>query len=334
MARSLTSRWSALAAAGALTAVVTALAAPGSASATQDRVPSVAADSPFYVNPHTNAAQWVAANPDDGRAASIRDRIASVPQPEWYTQTNTSTIRSEVDAFVGEAAAAGKIPLLVAYNIPNRDCSGASSGGAPSHAAYRAWIDEFAAGLAGRPAVIVVEPDVLSIMSQCMSSQQQADTEASMAYAGKAFKAASSAAKVYFDSGHSTWLPASQIASRLKAADISHSADGIATNVSNYNTTENEIAYDKQVLSSIGDPQLHAVIDTSRNGNGPAAGGEWCDPSGRRIGTPSTDQTGDGQIDAFLWVKLPGEADGCAAPAGQFVPDLAYGLANGGSPLR
>ena len=42
---------------------------------------------------------------------------------------------------------------------------------------------------------------------------------------------------------------------------------------------------------------------------------------------PSTTNTGDPQIDAFLWIKLPGEADGCIAPAGQFVPQRAYELA-------
>jgi endoglucanase len=68
-------------------------------------------------------------------------------------------------------------------------------------------------------------------------------------------------------------------------------------------------------------------VDTSRNGNGPS-GSEWCDPPGRRIGTPSTTSTGDGQIAAFLWVKLPGEADGCIAGAGQFVPQRAYELAS------
>jgi endoglucanase len=34
-------------------------------------------------------------------------------------------------------------------------------------------------------------------------------------------------------------------------------------------------------------------------------------------------------VAAYLWIKLPGEADGCAAGAGQFVPDLAYALATG-----
>lgn len=290
--------------------------------------PAAAAPSVFYVDPETNAAHWVAANPNDGRTAVIRDRIASVPQPRWFTSTNTSTVRAQVDSFVGAAAAAGKIPIMVVYDIPNRDCGGASSGGAPSHPAYRAWIDEVAAGLGGRPAYIVLEPDVLPLMTNCQNASQQAETRSSLAYAGKKLKAGSARAKVYFDIGHSAWLSASEAAARLRAADISNSADGISTNVSNYRSSSAEIAYAKAVLAGVGDGRLHAVIDTSRNGNGPL-GNEWCDPGGRRIGTPSTTETGDAQIDAFLWVKLPGEADGCIATAGQFVPQRAYELATG-----
>ncbi|MGK5643666.1 glycoside hydrolase family 6 protein, partial [Streptomyces sp. URMC 126] len=76
-------------------------------------------------------------------------------------------------------------------------------GGASSHSAYRQWIDELAAGLEGRPAAVVVEPDVLALMTNCQSAEQQARTRESMAYAGKALKAASSRAKVYFDAAHS-----------------------------------------------------------------------------------------------------------------------------------
>nr|ALR99813.1 cellulase [Thermoactinospora rubra] len=286
---------------------------------------SAAAASPYYVDPDTQAARWVAANPGDRRAATIKSRIASVPQARWYTQHNPSAIRGQIDSFVGAAAAAGKIPILVLYNIPNRDCGGASGGGAPSHAAYRQWIDEAAAGLKGRPATIVLEPDVLALMSNCMSTAQQAEVKASMAYAGKALKAASSKAKVYFDAAHSNWHPPAEMAARLKAAGIS-SVDGISTNVSNYRFTADEVAYAKKVIAATGVPGLKAVIDTSRNGKGPL-GSEWCDPPGRAIGTPSTDQTGDPAVDAFLWIKLPGEADGCIAGAGQFVPQRAYELA-------
>jgi endoglucanase len=291
-----------------------------------------AAGSTFYTDPGTAAAKWVAANPGDSRAAVIRDRIASVPQARWFTTTNTATVRGEVDAYVGAAAAAGKVPIMVVYDIPNRDCGGASSGGAPSHDAYRAWVDQVAAGLAGRPAAIVLEPDVLALMTNCQSADQQRQTTASIAYAGKKLKAGSAQAKVYFDIGHSAWLSPADAASRLRAADISNSADGISTNVSNYRATADEVAYDKAVLDQLGDSRLKGVVDTSRNGNGPL-GSEWCDPAGRAIGTPSTDQTGDSRIAAFLWIKPPGEADGCIAAAGEFVPQRAYDLAVAAGPV-
>lgn len=314
----------ACAAAGALVAGTVAIALSGGTAVS-------AAESAFYVDPASSSARWVAANPGDSRTPVIRDRIASVPQARWYTTTNTSSIRAEVSSFVGAAASAGKIPILVVYNIPNRDCGGPSGGGAPSHAAYRAWVDEVAAGLAGRPATIVLEPDVLPLMTNCQNADQQNQTKASMAYAGKKLKSGSAGAKVYFDIGHSAWLSPGEAANRLRGADISNSADGISTNVSNYQHTSNEVNFAKSVLNAVGDGRLKAVVDTSRNGNGPA-GSEWCDPGGRAIGTPSTVNTGDARIDAFLWVKLPGESDGCIAPAGQFVPQRAYELAMAAGP--
>jgi endoglucanase len=311
---------------GAACGAVTLCAATAIAVGLLNAPAAGAADSVFYVDPQTSAATWVAANPGDSRTPVIRDRVASVPQGRWFTTTNTSTVRAQVSSYVGAAAAAGKIPIMVVYNIPNRDCSGASTGGAPNHTAYRQWIDEVAAGLQGRPAAIILEPDVLPIMTSCQSAAQQTETKASMAYAGKKLKAGSAQAKVYFDAGHSGWLSAAEAASRLNAADIANSADGISLNVSNYRYTSTEVAYAKQVIAATGHGNLKAVIDTSRNGNGPL-GSEWCDPAGRMIGTPSTNATGDSAIAAYLWIKLPGEADGCIAGAGQFVPQRAYDLA-------
>jgi len=310
-----------------LASAVAAVAAAGSLGVgVWQPTSAFAADSPYYVDPNTNAARWVAANPNDSRTAVIRDRIANVPQGRWFTQNNPGTVAAEVDAFVGAAAAAGKIPIMVVYNIPNRDCSGASSGGLANHTAYRQWVDQVAAGLKGRAAAIVLEPDVLALMTNCLNATQQAEVYASMAYAGKAFKTASAQAKVYFDAAHSAWLPPAEMAARLVRADIVNSADGISVNVSNYRTDAESTAYIRNVIQAIGDNTLKGVIDTSRNGNGPA-GSEWCDPPGRAIGIPSTDAVSDPILDAYLWIKLPGEADGCIAGAGQFVPQRAYDLA-------
>jgi endoglucanase len=63
----------------------------------------------------------------------------------------------------------------------------------------------------------------------------------------------------------------------------------------------------------------HFVVDTSRNGQGPWTpppgkySGDpqvWCNPPDRGAGTPPTTDTGDPLVDAFLWVKVPGESDG------------------------
>jgi len=287
---------------------------------------TAAQDAPFYVNPDTGAANWVADNPGDPRASLIGERIAGVAQATWFTRYNPETIESEVDALTGAAQAAGGVPIIVVYNVPGRDCGNHSGGGAPDHASYRAWIDAFAAGLDDRPATIVVEPDALSLMGSC-AGQPPAEVMDSLAYAGRTLKEGSSEARVYIDSGNSAWHPAEEVAELLHGVDVADSADGIAVNTSNYRTTADEVAYAEAIIGATGLDGLSAVVDTSRNGNGPAADDEWCDPTGRALGTPSTTDTGNPLIDAFVWVKLPGEADGCAGPAGSFVPDLAYEMA-------
>ncbi|ASU60530.1 glycoside hydrolase family 6 protein [Nocardiopsis dassonvillei] len=306
---------------GAAVSSVSALALGTALLAT---APASAADSEFYVNPNTSAAVWVEENPNDPRADVIRDRIASVAQATWFTQYNPAEVRDDVDAVVSAADAQGQTPILVVYNIPGRDCGNHSGGGAPSHDAYRAWVDEVAAGLEGRSATIVLEPDALPLVSGCSDPSELLD---SMAYAGKALMEGSSEARVYFDIGNSAWLDPQEAADLLNGADVANSAHGVATNTSNYNWTHDEVAFAEAVIAATGVSGLGAVIDTSRNGNGPAPQNEWCDPPGRMIGRPSTTDTGNPLIDAFIWTKLPGEADGCIAPAGQFVPQAAYDMA-------
>lgn len=284
-------RRSALTAVGAAAVMAFTVATAVGVGLLQPRA-AQAADSVFYVDPDTQAARWVAANPGDSRAAVIRDRIATVPQGRWFTQYNPSEVRNQVSSYVGAAAAAGKIPIMVVYNIPNRDCSNHSGGGAPNHSAYRQWVDQVAAGLGNRPAYIVLEPDVLALMGTCMSAGEQAEVRASMAYAGKALKAGSSQARVYFDAGHSAWHSPSAMAGMLVGADVANSAHGISSNVSNYRSTSEAVNYVKAVINATGANHLTAVIDTSRNGNGPL-GSEWCDPgvarSARRAPpTPAT----------------------------------------------
>ncbi len=287
---------------------------------------SIASGTQFYVYPNSSVMKWDAANPGDSREPAIAAQIASQPQGIWFSNYSPSTVQSDASAITGAAAAAGKTPVLVMYNIPNRDCGGASAGGAPDIASYQSYVQSFANGLGTHQVIVILEPDSLALQT-CLSSQQAADRDAALAFAGQAIHAADPAAKVYMDAGHSNWNSPSAQAAALNAASVKTSADGIFSNVSNFMATSDEVNYDKQVLSALGNPSnLHIVVDTSRNGNGPAAGDPWCDPSGRALGQLPTANTGDSAVDAYLWVKPPGESDGCADAAGVFDPSLAYAL--------
>ncbi|WP_241562420.1 glycoside hydrolase family 6 protein [Streptomyces hoynatensis] len=271
--------------------------------------------------------EWVAENPDDPRQPLIADRIAAQPQATWFSNYEPETVTEDVGAVTSAAAAAGEVPVLVSYMIPNRDCGGASAGGAPDFASYLEWAEGFAAGLGSGPAVVILEPDALALTT-CLDDAGRAERFGALAQAADAMHAADPEARVYFDAGHSAWHSPGDMAQILREAGVLESGDGIYTNVSNYNTTADETAFAQAVLAALGDADLGAVVDTSRNGNGPA-GGEWCDPPGRLVGQNPTADTGNAAIDAYLWVKRPGELDGCDGPAGSFSPDKAYELAGG-----
>jgi endoglucanase len=287
---------------------------------------SIPSGTQFYVYPNSGVMKWDAANPGDSREPAIAAQIASQPQGIWFANYTPSTVQSDASAITSAAAAAGKTPVLVMYNIPNRDCGGASAGGAPDIASYKSYVQNFANGLGSHQVIVILEPDSLALQT-CLSTQQAADRDSALAFAGQAIHSADPAAKVYMDAGHSGWNSPSSQAAALNAAGVKTSADGIFSNVSNFMTTSDEVNYDKQVLSALGNPSnLHIVVDTSRNGNGPAPGNPWCDPSGRALGQWPTANTGDSAVDAYLWVKPPGESDGCADAAGTFDPALAYAL--------
>ncbi|MGA5422039.1 glycoside hydrolase family 6 protein [Streptomyces lavendulocolor] len=283
----------------------------------------------LYRHPQSQVLDWVRANPGDPRREVIESRIADQPAAVWFAQYDPGTITGRVRAVTSGAAAAGRVPVLVPYAVPDRDCGGASQGGAPDLAAYDGWIRNFAAGLGSGPVIVVLEPDSIAL-ADCLSSGQRAARYASLARAGKALRAVNPQAKVYFDAGHSGWHSAAKMAAALREAGAATSSDGIFTNVSNFHTTADEASYARRVLAALGGPShLGAVVDTSRNGNGAPAPGEWCDPAGRALGRTPTTRTGEARIDAYLWIKLPGESDGCSGAAGEFSADYAYDLATG-----
>ena len=281
---------------------------------------------PLWVDPDSQAAE------DAARLRSIRpgdarrlQRIARRPQAVWLAGS-AEAVRTSADGVASSAARAGAMPVLVAYNAPLRDCRGQSGGGARTARAYRRWVRALAAGIGGRRAVVVLEPDALAGLD-CLPRAARRQRVALLRRAVRLLEARPRVA-VYIDAGHSAWQPPALMARRLLAAGLHH-ARGFALNVSNFRRTRTEVAYGTRIARLTGGKPF--VVDTSRNGRGPAQLGEWCNPPGRALGTPPrTRRLPSRLVDALLWIKRPGESDGeCRGgpPAGAWWRDYALELA-------
>jgi endoglucanase len=261
------------------------------------------------------------ARADDARAQAAR-HIAGQPQGSWFGDWNQD-VQADVRRTVSRAASAGAVPVLVAYNIPNRDCNQYSAGGVGSAQEYRSWIRGFAAGIGNDPAVVVLEPDATALIS-CLTADKREERMILIREAVQVLKAQPNTV-VYIDAGHARWVDVEEMAMRLHLAGIEE-ADGFSLNVSNFLSTERNVAFGEQLGRRLGGK--HFVVDTSRNG-GAVGEGEWCNPSGAALGQRPTTETGHPLADAFLWIKRPGESDGqCngGPSAGEFWADYAVEL--------
>ena len=278
----------------------------------------------LYVDPDEPAAAqaraWRGSRPAD---AALMDRIATRPVATWLGDWSTD-VRKDAAALAARARKAGAVPVVVAYDIPQRDCGSYSAGGAHSADSYRRWIAALGRGLGRGPGAVVLEPDAVAGWD-CLDGASR--TRRAKLLRGAITTLAKRRLAVYLDAGHSHWQPVPEMVRRLKAAGVTK-ARGIAVNVSNFRTTAESLTYVRALARRL--PGLHAVIDTSRNGRGPAAGDAWCNPSGRGLGLPPTTTPGLEPLDALLWIKTPGESDGSCnggPAAGVWWPEQALGLA-------
>ncbi len=286
----------------------------------------------FVVEPESHARrtadQWRARRPAD---AAALDKIAGQPAAVWLGNWNPQ-IEMDVKRQVLPKTRAGGLPVMILYNLPFRDCGSYSAGGAGSPEGYRKWIANVASGIGSRRAVIVLEPDGLPMLTKCLDARRQQERIDLVRFAVDTLMALPGVA-VYIDAGHSRWVSAAEIAPRLKAAGIDR-ADGFALNVSNYIATPEIMDYGKKLSAMLGGK--HFIVDTSRNGNGAPTGfgpddeRNWCNPDGRALGAPPTNNTGEPLCDAFFWLKPPGESDGrCnkGPAAGGWWPEKALEMA-------
>jgi endoglucanase len=225
----------------------------------------------FYVPPPNAGA--VTQIVDLAKAHRFKDaalvaRMVTTAQAVWFTSGTPAEVQAKVRRTVADAARRHTVPVLVAYDIPFRDCAQYSSGGAVDTADYEAWIAGFARGIGNQRAVVLLEPDSLGIIPFNTDINGTAEWCRPSDAAGNPQPGASPAERytalngavdrlerqpntsVYLDGTHSGWLGAGDAADRLVKGGVQR-AQGFFLNVSNYQVTPRLQKYGNWISSCI-----------------------------------------------------------------------------------
>jgi cellulose 1,4-beta-cellobiosidase len=283
------------------------------------------------------------------------EKLQRQPTALWLDRIDAI---SHLPAWLADARAQGQaqgketVPVLVVYNLPNRDCSAKASNGelaieADGERRYRAeYIDAIAAQLQAAPeqkVAVVLEPDSLPNIISNLGVEKCAVSRDvylhSVAYAIS--KLSLPNVSIYLDVAHAGWLGweanqrrmAELVVRVLEMAGGPSRIRGFASNVSNYNALDgdwgkrlepsnpavNELAYVRSFLAtmeSFGITDKAFIVDTSRNGRAEIRSrwGHWCNIRGAGIGELPRVAPTPG-VDAYFWVKPPGDSDGTSDPS-------------------
>ncbi len=287
----------------------------GSSSASPTSKPPLAAGNPlqsahgFYYPYNWNGMAEVETLRAAGRAAdaALVEKAVKYPLTMWMTGTrydmsNLSMVLNGGGKEKG-AMTSGQIPLIALYNIPHRDCGYYAAGGLTPQQ-YRTWIDTISTTIGKARIGVVLEPDAIHV-TDCLSAAQKAQRWSLIRYAAQTLKERNPGAVVYIATVASTWNMDQHVA-HLRASGVELTR-GIALNVSGFEWTKDCIAIAQAYRHQLG-LEIHSLIDTSRNGNGPNTSAkdpeaQWCNPPGRAYGVRSTTDTGHPIVDAYVWIK-------------------------------
>jgi endoglucanase len=252
--------------------------APAAASARTARSTvgghSLAANTHFYIPaPPSGAIEQIGGllRGRDFQDAALMARMELVPSAVWLDgetqaqaaagaagqrQADADVAQQVREALIGSSLERS-VPVFVAYNIPGRDCSQYSAGGAPSDAAYDAWINSLRGALGSARAVVILEPDALAnLPGYCGSAYNASFPNVTnttriedVAYGVQTLETDPNIS-VYLDGGHSAWQAVGNIAQVLVAADVQQ-AQGVFFDVSNYQYATNNAYYGTWVSSCI-----------------------------------------------------------------------------------
>jgi cellulose 1,4-beta-cellobiosidase len=301
--------------------------------------------SPYYAKEVDDAAAQISDASLKAKALKVKD----IPTFTWFDVIaktgDLGTYLADADR-KGKAEGKKYIVQIVVYDLPDRDCAAYASNGEfaianGGEANYRRYVDQLVAEVRKYPdvrVIAVIEPDSLANMVTNMDVQKCRGAEKAykegVVYALRQLSAVG--VYSYIDAGHAGWLgwnanltPAARLYAEIyKNAGSSPFIKGLATNVANYNALSasspdpvtqgnqntDELKYINAISPVLRQNGFNAqfIVDQGRSGrqNIRNEWGEWCNVRGAGFGMRPTLNTGSSLIDAIVWVKPGGEADG------------------------
>ncbi|MGA7118830.1 MAG: glycoside hydrolase family 6 protein [Polyangiaceae bacterium] len=308
----------------------------------------------FYIDPGyvAKVESSVKESPSD---AALLKKVEAFPTAVWIDSIKKAgTVSKTLDDAMAQEKKGGQpvVTVFAVYDMPDRDCAAVASNGELTVANggekryQKEFIDKIAAAFKAHPKqriAVVVEPDSLPNSATNLSVPKCAAAEPayrhSVAYAVKTL--AMPNVSLYLDAAHAGWLGWSKNREKIAKifADVLAEAGGadkirgFATNVSNYDTLTpgdlpkleptdpcpDELTYVKILDASLTEAGISGkafLIDTSRNGRAGirTKSGSWCNVKGAGLGERPQVSPAP-MVDAYFWIKPPGEADGGSDPS-------------------
>jgi cellulose 1,4-beta-cellobiosidase len=307
----------------------------------------------FFLNPEYVASVEATAKAFPAEADAIR-KVEQYPTGLWLDSiAHVANLPLWLAEARKQQQASGKptLSVVVVYDMPNRDCAANSSAGElkveeNGVARYRTeFIDVIVKhfkDFSDLPIVVILEPDSLGNLVTNMNLPRCADSRSayveSTVYAIQQLQLPN--VSIYLDAAHAGWLGwdhhrESVIRVYKKVLRQAGGYDmirGFATNVSNYthlynrdgaamessDPCYNEMVYVKKLAVGLSDNGVRNkgfIIDTARNGKGGIrkVWGHWCNIKGAGLGERPRAAPAP-FIDAYFWIKPPGESDGISDP--------------------
>lgn len=273
----------------------------------------------------------LARSPRLAHQVALLEKIASEPEAQRFSLYSAGGGPGAVFGQVQKVfcrnltADPGAVPIITTYFLYQAGYCETYAEIVAHRGTFERQVDEMAAGIGRRPAVMLLELDAIG-SSECMAGSRALGAwEADLRYEISKVSALPHTV-VYVEGGYADAAGPAYTARVLRAVGVRR-IRGFFTNDTHLDWTSNEIRWGERVSRLTGG--AHFVVNTADNGRGPKLNPhpfrqgieQLCNPPGRGLGPRPTTFTGFRHVDAFLWVHPPGNSSGTChggPPAGSF----------------